>query len=405
MIRFLQKEYIRNIWFHLCMVLILLVMMLSSTILISNVAQETRLYRLADQYIDDDSMFLSYADDGFIEELTDLEVEVHGARNIFGCLDPNTVSSITATVYEEKTMEYLTPRLESGRYPDSVQVDDNTICALISSNPYGIKAGDTFTYYISKSEDLNAYIQVQVYVTGIISEGQSLYIEAGEIFSDMTYEDFFQIYSYEQTEEVRLIIPEEEMKKFPQEKVASVYANIMIDPSDNLAEEVRGALQEKVTGYEEERWGIGSMSAFPKASELVERSELKHQSVLLKYVPLIFIIILLFTICIIAIVTIKTVKSTRDYGIMYACGMEYRKAQFMTGLEMTFNCMIAFLGTVVLVVLQNAFNLVGVINCEIDGLKLSFMAGICVITIASSIFTTRSILKEQTPVQILKNRG
>ena len=57
MFRFGISEYIRNWWFNLCVVLIMVVMMLISTIFISNIEEETKIYRLANKYIDEDSIF------------------------------------------------------------------------------------------------------------------------------------------------------------------------------------------------------------------------------------------------------------------------------------------------------------------------------------------------------------
>lgn len=403
MIRFGISEYIRNFWYNLCIILIMLVMMVTSTALISNIDRETGLYRLADRCVDEDSIFITYGFDELKEELHSIDGAVRVAEIIDGCYDPVKESSIRATVYTEETMNYLLPRLDAGVYPNRVKTDENTVCALISQNPYGIEVGDTFTYYVIGSE-IGTYIPVQVYVSGIISEGQPLYIEPGEVFCDMTYEDFFQVYSYEQTQEVRLIIPEGEMEKIPEVCEVSFYSNIIIDPNDELSEEAQDILWEKAVAYQEEICGTGSMATYPEASGLIDRSEIKHKSTLLKYVPLFVIIVVLFSICIVGIITIKTVMSTRYYGIMYACGMQYHTAQFLAGLEMGFNCIVAFLGTVSLLTLQNALAIVGEINCNLDTLELLVMAGICIVTVISSVFTTRSVLKQQTPVEILKNR-
>lgn len=400
MIRFGISEYIRNFWFNLCIVMLLLVMMVVSTVLLSNIDEQTGPYRLAEKYMDEDSMFLSHVFREYMEEL-DTYGEMLAVQVIGGSVADVERSSITATVYPKEVMKHLKPRLDSGRYPQSVKSDENIVSVLLSHNPYGIKAGDTFTYDVFTVD--GEKMSVQIYVAGVISEGQSLYTEFGKIFRDMTYEDFFPLYSYEQTEMVRMIIPEEELEKIPVETLFSYYSNVMINPDDDLPAEERTAIWNKIKEYELEFLGGEVLSPYPSNLKLVERNEMIYKSILMKYLPLSIIVILLFSICIVGIVTIKTAKSTRYFGIMYTYGMQYRTAQLTAGLEMAFNCLMAFMATVALLTLQTKFDIVGEINCNLDTLELLVMAGVCVITVVGAVLTTRDVLKEHTPVEILKN--
>ena len=200
-----------------------------------------------------------------------------------------------------------------------------------------------------------------------------------------------------------MIISEEEMKKIPQEKIFSYYSNIMINPNDDVPPEEKSAIWKKIETYEFEFWGNEIPSPYPSAVELVERNDSIYKSIVMKYLPLSIIVILLFSISIIGMVTVKTVKSTRYYGIMYTYGMQYRNAQLTAGLEMGFNCLMAFMATIALLTLQTKFDIVGEINCNLDTLELLVMVGVCVITVVGAVFTTRSVLKEHTPVEILKN--
>lgn len=228
MIRFGIYEYIRNFWFNLCVVIIMLVMMIITTVMVSNIDEQTRVYRIAEKYLDDDSMFVTNTFGDFIEEL-DVDGKVLVAQGFLGIVGPE--EDISATVYTEEVMKYLSPRLDSGVYPNSSQTDENTISVLMSHNPYGIEVGDTFTYNIFGDDE---YISVKVYVAGIISDGQNLYTEIRHIFSSMTYEDFFPVYSYEQTGDVRIIVPESEMKKIPEVKKILLDHNIIINPDDDF---------------------------------------------------------------------------------------------------------------------------------------------------------------------------
>lgn len=400
MIRFGISEYIRNFWFNLCMVMLLFVMVTVSTILISNITEQTGAYRLAEKYMDDDSMFLSSAFNEHIEE-----IETYGnliyTETFDGIFEDYIYSYIRAGVYKKEIMEYLRPSLDSGTYPENIRTDEKTISVLISHNPYGIKDGDTFIFNVFNN---GSVIPVNVYVAGVISEGQKLYTDLEKHFIEMTYEDFFPVYSYEQTELVRIIISEEEMEKISQLKEICIYNNIIINPDDELSGNEKNQIWEKIKKYGIDYMTTGIESTYPKASELKERNAIIYKSIVMKYMPLCIIIILLFCICIIGIVAVKTAKNIRYYGIMYTVGMKYFTAQVMTGFEMTFNCLVACVLSVSLLTIQRKLNIVGEINCNFDAIEIIVMIGICVVTILSSIFAARGILKEQTPVEILKNK-
>lgn len=197
MFRFGISEYIRNWWFNLCVVLIMVVMMLISTIFISNIDEQTKIHRLASKYIDKDSIFAVGIFNDFYKEIS-MEKNMLISQTFFGNLGDNT-DTIRASVYSKEVMEAIKPRLDSGTYPSKVKKDDDTVVALISNNPYRIGEGDVFEYNIYYTDDEN--IKVNVYVAGVISDGQRLYTDLGSMNSNMTFEDFFQIYSYEQEEE------------------------------------------------------------------------------------------------------------------------------------------------------------------------------------------------------------
>ena len=401
MIRFGRDEYIRNFWFNLCIIMLMAVMMIISTILVSNMEEETDIYKLAEKYMDDDSMFLNNVESKYMEEL-ETYGEVLSLKVFDGRYEEDEdYPSIRTIVYTEEQMKYVKPMLDLGKYADESQKGDKIIKAIISYNPYGIKVGDTFTYNIYTAD---SYLPVKVYVTGIISDGQRLYTDLTNIFYEMTYEDFFPIYSYEQTEHVRLIITEEELEKIPEVKGFLYNSNIIINPRDDLSVDEKNAIWEKIINYEIDYAESGIISRYPEAKVLVEKNDILYKSIIIKYFPLCIIIILLFIISIIGIITIKNAKSIRYYGIMYTYGMQYRDAEWLVGLEMVFNSIMAVMITVTLLSLQKNLNIVGKINCKIDGLEVLVMLGICMITVVGSVLITRGILKEHTPVEILKNK-
>ena len=390
MLRFGIREYIRNFWFNFFIIVILLVMMLISTVLVSKIDDQTGPYRLAKKYMDEDSMFLSSV---LYEDMD--ELKQYGELLAVRVFDGSVVdmwSDIRASVYPEEVTNELRHRLDPGTYSESVSTDDDRVHVLISHNPYGIKEGDTFTYEVLTIDGKR--LEFQVYVDGVLSEGQRLYTELHHTSRDMTYEDFFPVYSYEQTEQVRMIIPERELKKVPEENIFSFYCNVMINPEGDLTEEERNEIWKKIKKYDFDYSSIGILSPYPKAEELVERNRIPYKNILMTYLPLCIIIILLFSISVIGVVIIKTEKTTRCYGSMNTYGKQYWTSLLTTELEMVFNCVMAFMVTVVLFTLQKIFHIVDGISFNLDTMELVVLAVICVVTIVTSVFTISDGLKK-----------
>ena len=330
MIKLGISEYIRNCWYNLCIIFIIIVMMIVSTTLISSIDEQTRVYRLAEKYVDDDSLFLNMIDATVLEQMSDYG-DILIAKTMQGYVEGDEYSGIFVNVYTSEVMSYMKPMLDSGFQPNDVDVDKDTISVLLSHNPYGLEAGDTFLFrmYAGSSD-----IVIRVRVAGIISEGQRLHTRISYMFDSATYKDFFPVYSYEQTEEVVMIIPESELEKIPEANKATMYNNFIINLDDGLSLEKKIEAEKILQQYnEKELHGMGN-AAYPKPTELIERSNIMYNSTILKYVPIVIIVVLLFCICIVAIVTIKNIKSLRYYVIMYTQGMYYGTVVLMAVLEM-----------------------------------------------------------------------
>lgn len=399
MIRFALYEYIRNIWFNICMIMIISVMMLTSIMFVSNIDSQTKLYRLTGKYLEDDSIFVNFADKQLMSELDNTE-SVLIARTLSGCIE-NSNNIIRTTVYSDEIMKYLKPMLDEGTYPDRVYTDENTVAVLISHNPYGIKPGDSFTYKVLNEN--GEYTDINIYVSGIISEGQKIYNGNVEVSVNMTYEDFFTTYSYEQSGDVVMIINENELEKAGDFSKLFYYRSGIINLKDDISEEDRNKNIEIIRNYEKELFGSATVDVYPEAQDMIARGEKLFTNIIMKYIPLLVVVCVLLVISIIGIVTIKTIKSTRYYGIMYACGMHYGIAQLMMGIEMGINCLAAVIFSVSIIVIQNKIKLIGTINCRLEMPEIAVIGIMCIIIILCSVFTTKSILKESTPSKILKN--
>ena len=380
MLRFGIREYIRKFWFNFCIIMLLLIMMVISVVLISKIDDQTGVYRLAKKYMDEDSMFLSSV---LYEDMDELEQygEVLAVRVFDGSVT-GMWSDIRASVYSEEVMNELGYRLEPSTYSQSMKTDEDKVHVFISHNPYGIKEGDSFTYDVLAVD--GTQIEFEVYVEGVLSEGQRLYTELHRTSSDMTYEDFFPVYNFEQTQQVRMIIPEGELKKISEKKIFSLYYNVMLNPDGDLTKEERNEIWNKIKKYD---INDSSTSAYPKSEELVERNRIPYKNILMTYLPLCIIIIVLFSISVIGVVIIKTEKTD---------GMKHGTVWLIAELEMVFNCVMAFMVTVVLFTMQKIFHIMDGMSCNLNTMELLVLAVICVITVVTSVFTINDRLKEQT---------
>ena len=72
MTKFGISEYIRNFWFNLCSILLLIVMMILTTGMISNIDEKAGMYKIARKYMDYDSMYLAAVEKQNIEELQEM---------------------------------------------------------------------------------------------------------------------------------------------------------------------------------------------------------------------------------------------------------------------------------------------------------------------------------------------
>ena len=398
MVRLGIYEYIRNIWFNLCVILIMTVMLLASVMLTSNMDSQTRLYRLTEKYLDEDSIFFDIADKELIKELDKTE-GILTSRALSGYTE-NKINTIRTVVYTEEMMKYLEPMLDSGVQPDRGCKDGNTVSVIMSHNPYGIREGDTFTYHVFSGID--QYTDVNIYVAGILSEGQKIYGGDIIISSHMTYEDFFSTCSYEQSGEVVMIVTENELGKAGDFSELFLYKKGIVNLKDDISEEERDKYIDMLRNYELDLVGNAVIDAYPEAKDLITAGNKSFVNMIMKYIPLTIVVIILLIISIIGIVTVKTVKSARYYGIMYACGMHYKIAEIMTGIEMGINCLASAMVTVSLLQIQNKLKIVGELNCRLKLPEITIMVIICVFITICSATTIRSILRENTPVKILK---
>ena len=401
MIRFILDEYIRNFWYNLVSLIIVAVMMISVTILISNVDEQTKLYRLTSGYIGEDTIFVDAMFNEDYKKVLEYG-DFLGALSFHGSIwDENEDKeySIVSLLYTDEVMKYLTPRLDEGYYPNAKE--DDVIDVLVSHNANGIKVGDNIKYSIRSDKGIKR--DITYHITGIISDGQKIYGGEGRISSYMTYEDFFNVYSYEQLKEPIFIIPENQAKK-----IDIIDDCIWCDMGIlNLNDDLNMSYDEAyktISALNRDEEGFSVMDVFPTPDYVIEKSKESLKSILIKYVPLSIFIIILFVVCIIGVVTVKTMNSIRYYGIMYICGMNDIIALKVASVEMIINVIVAGMLSTGFITLQNEMNLIGKINCNLQSVEYMLMMIMGCAVVIGTVIACFGILKSNTPSQIVKNK-
>ena len=136
---------------------------------------------------------------------------------------------------------------------------------------------------------------------------------------------------------------------------------------------------------------------------LVRKQQEEMRALMIKYVPLTVAVFVLIGACIVCMVSIKNANSMRYYATLYICGMPYKKAVVMSGVEMFVNCIMAVFLTVSFVILQSKLFLVGEINCELDMMQAVIIAGISLVIVFSTMILTANTLRERSAMDVLRD--
>lgn len=396
-------KYVRNIWFNVVSVLIITVTIMMSTIYISNITAQTKLYRLVSPYLNENSIFMEIPESEFdINSLTKLEKTL--MTKCLAC-HSNEMDVRKCHVYNSEVMSVMPPRLSDGRQIGTVDMNDDRIEVLISDNVKSYGVGDEITIkypYVDLETMIESEIDIKCEIVGVIAEGQKLFINSGEGDKDVSikgYEDLYLTYSYEQIGSIIMITTEEQLSKLDLELYYLCH-NAIFKFEEDITKEERAANQLKVTKYETDR---GRSATNLQASLLTEKMEADHRNIILKYVPLTIGMIILVTVCVVGIISIKNAKSMRYYSTLYICGMNSTKAVILCGRDMLINCIIATALGITLMTVQNKMEIIDTINCEIGALQVLTIIVLSVIMILMSMSVTNTVMKERSPMDILKD--
>lgn len=397
MVKFTISQYIKNAWYNILSVLIIALVLIISTIYISNIKEQTKLYRIVSPYLCNNSAIMSMKWDFNEKELIKLEKSLKCTVLSSYIYNSNNIQTI---VYDDKIMLELTPRLSRGTQIGQGTKYDDAVEVLISENSLGYDVGDYFVIY-TLDEHTGQEIQIKVVVKGVLKEGQRIFGPSTRAFAGMTYEDLYKLNYHKQTGDNIIITTEEELSKISANLIYRNEVCIYKFEDDITPQELNSNII-KISEYEKQ-YGIGSSSMSYSVTDLTRGMHESYENVMLTYIPLTIGVFVLMATCIVGIIAIKTARSMKYYSILYISGMKYKDAVMLTGFEMAINCIIAVVLAVSLVTIQEKYSVIGTINCYIQGTQIGIMVIMGCVLVLFSMLMTGIILKERTPMEILRD--
>lgn len=388
------KQYIKNAWYNLLFVLILALTVVANVIFITNISRQLRIHNLVKPYLNEDSLIVRSIGEleSLYESLSKVE-DVLATRSVF-CYCPQMTDVYSCEIYSDEIMDKFEPRLSRGKKIEAANISKDEIGVLVSENKQGLKPGDKISLsFYSNGET----VSVDAVITGIIKDGQRVFVSNDELSNDMGYEDIYKMHSFEQTEKPLIITTEKELSKVDA-LIDGMYEGCIIKFAEDISHDEWVDNYEKICANETVK-----IYSYPSSNKLIEGMENSLNAILMKYVPLEIAMLVLVITCIGGIALVKVFNDVKYYSILHISGMPYKKAILITFAEMTINSVLAMILANSFILIQGKVNLFGTINCELGFSQILISFGICIVVIVSSALVTRSVLREKTPAQILKD--
>ena len=141
MARFAIGEYIRNIGYNIVSILLLAVTFFACTIFLSNISAQRRMMVFLSPYLNENSIIIGRLGHDFdVTELILYDTSIM-TREAF-CFSDDLVDATTCLVYNEYSMDNLTPRLLEGNLIKKTDSEDEIMQVLVSENSSDFGVGD-----------------------------------------------------------------------------------------------------------------------------------------------------------------------------------------------------------------------------------------------------------------------
>lgn len=404
MIRFGIEEYVKNILYNIISFILLAGTFVATTIFTSNISEQAKMSDFYEPYLDENSVFTGYMGSQFdVEKLGLVKLDKVLYTQEISCECYEMSDFMEALVYEEYVMDKLMPKLKKGKIVTNGSGELLNI--LVTENSAGIDVGDVIEleFYTVEGMMEGRSIVLPAKVTGVVESGQKLFYGNGvRISNSMSLNDVIGTYNYEQLEYSMVIIPEQEMRKIPEEIFVDV-GRSLFKFKDDITEEERYTNYRKILDYASEHGNATMIEAFPEMKTFVDMHKEENMTIILTNAPLCVAIIILVMVCIVCMISIRNANSMRYYATLYICGMPLRDAVILSGVEMAVNSLFSILLGTSIIEIQMKNKIFGKVNCMLNSEQWAIMIGISLVMIVAAMLTTRKTLKERSPMSVLRD--
>lgn len=384
---FILKEYVRNIWFNISFVVLLILIFVSTTMIASNIEEQTKTYNLVKDYMGDEGIVISDIFSGKEQVLVSVDKILYSTTIWGESSEKNYVFPIS--VYDEEMEKYLSLRYIDGSM--SHKADNDMLPVVISENDMGLKAEDTVKIDIFLEN--GSVKTVDAYITGVFADGQKVYDGSSSFSQDMDCGKLFTTYSFEQLGNPMMIVGKDNFDALDVE-ASEIHSNVIIKYKDDISEEDKDYNESMI-------WNFTNSSYIISLKDVKQRSEMNISNVLKLDIPIIVAIAVLIGVCILGMVAIKVDRSMKYYAILQMCGMKNRLVQVFSVTEMIINIAISF------VISASVIKIIGTgysensVNARLGNIQILTILTISICIIIATMAMT-FFVKEKSLVKSIK---
>ncbi len=238
--------------------------------------------------------------------------------------------SIEFYAYDELFSKYV-PELSEGRWFTKKSGNGKTIEAVVSSNSYGLKYGDTVECYYGSRK-------VSLHICGVLSDKANIFVKTRSLSS---YDSLFDFYSsYDASREDGGGILFTSINELEDAGITPYYyGNFFGVFSENTPERSRQRIMNE----------FRRNNVVIEFSELRERTEEDINRKISAILPVALGAFVMVILGIASLSAIDTLNSRRSYAVFFSCGMRWEKAMRIAMIKAAITCL---LGAVVMFLLR-----------------------------------------------------
>lgn len=406
MIKLGIKEFQRNIFGNIFIILQLAVTVILTVAIVSSVESRTMYYKPFEDLLSKDGAVLKAVNavggEKPVEELNGVESACLSYR-AGGIFSTDSTEQYEGRNYpvalNDEYIKRLSPEMKNGKWLSEINYSGRSgICGVITDNG-SIKTGDkvlmTVGYY--DEADVNfeniKYETYEIEIVGVIKDGAKI-PDVSKSFkkTEFDFRNFYHDYSLKQDVDPVLFVPYSQLS----------LAHISCMPSGlQIVSFKEGLSQEEKSGLLSELGKYGTI--IDETSAVNERSEKYIREELVKLMPLLICVFVLVAVSSVSLSAISVKKNLKLYGIYYVCGSRWKNCILINLIN---NVITSAAGVLTAVIIINVIKVKGLLENTVFSFgkpQLLFTAALIVLNLLISMIIPLGIMKRNTPKEILTN--